>query len=94
MVALYCDDKKVKLSEDEFIKSKVDTSEMLTTLGEINSEYQALDFGSNSQPLYVLLGSDGKRLPGTQRRNYDTDIDAFVQFLDEGKAAYQQKFGK
>ncbi len=94
VVALYCDDKKVKLSEDQYVTSKIDPEEQLTTLGEINSEYQQLKYGSNSQPLYVLLGTDGKKLPGVPKRNYNLDIDEFVKFLEDGKAAYNKKYNK
>ena len=71
---------------------KRDTTEMLTTVGKINSEYQAIEFSSNSQPQYVLMGPDGKKLPGVQPRAYNTNIDEFIDFLDAGKKAFDSKY--
>jgi thiol:disulfide interchange protein DsbD len=41
-------------------------------------------YQSNTQPLYVLLGPDGKLL--TPPRSYDLDVEGFVKFLESGKA--------
>ena len=92
MVALYCDDKKIKLAENEWVESVRSPGEVLKTIGEINSEYQAIEFSSNSQPQYILMGLDGKKLSGVQPRAYNTNIDEFVEFLDAGIEAFNKKY--
>jgi thiol:disulfide interchange protein DsbD len=45
-------------------------------------------YQSNTQPLYVLLGPDGKLL--TPPRSYDLDVEGFVRFLDGAKLAMKK----
>ncbi len=90
MVALYCDDRKVKLTEDEWVQSK-DGTEMLKNVGDINKDYQINEFNSNQQPRYVLMDWEGNKLVPT--RAFNLNIDEFVDFLDEGKATFDQKYG-
>ena len=47
---------------------------------------QASKFGANAQPFYVLLDNAGH--PLTTSRSYDEDIEAYVNFLEEGLAEY------
>ena len=82
VVAIYVDD-KTELPESDWYVSKNDGREK-KTIGKQNADLQVAQYGSNSQPLYVLLSPDGKLL--TQPRSYNLNVQEFVQFLDEGKA--------
>ena len=82
--ALYSDDKKV-LPEEEWVTT--DAGKVLKSLGKINSYYALKTYGVNAQPYYVLQGVDGQ--PLVEPRGYDLDVDAFVQFLESGVAAYR-----
>ena len=53
-------------------------------LGSINSAFAQERWGVNAQPGYILLSPDGKTVLAGPR-GYDTDIDAFVEFLNQGK---------
>ena len=68
--ALYVDD-----------KTKVDGGERL---GSKNIKLAQERWGVNAQPGYILLSPDGKTVLAGPR-GYDTDIDAFVEFLNQGK---------
>ena len=57
-------------------------------IGERNSEIQANEFKTNSQPFYVILDGDRKQMGGSQV--YDLNVENFVKFLDEGKAAFEK----
>lgn len=54
-------------------------------LGSINSAFAQERWGVNAQPGYILLSPDGKTVLAGPR-GYNTDIDAFVEFLNKGKA--------
>jgi thiol:disulfide interchange protein DsbD len=86
VLALYVDD-KYKLPENEWVKSTYD-GKMKKTIGKKFADFQITKFGTNAQPFYVLLSPDGDVL--TQPRAYDLDIDAFVNFLDEGLKNFKE----
>jgi len=88
IIALYVDDKKIKLPEDEWVTSSFD-GKIKKTLGRKNADFQITKYNQNSQPLYVLLDNDGELLAPT--RSYNLDVDAFVDFLDKGKEKYYNK---
>jgi thiol:disulfide interchange protein DsbD len=82
VVALYCDD-KMKVDESEWITVGDKT---LTTMGKINSYIAFSKYGVNAQPCYILEGLNGELL--ADPRGYDTDIEAFIKFLEQGKANF------
>ncbi len=85
VLALYVDD-KTELPAAEHYTSKAD-GKVKDTIGEQNLDRQITQFGSNAQPHYCLLDSEGKLL--LPPRAYDLDAGAFAQFLEAGKAAYR-----
>ena len=52
-------------------------------LGAINSKLAQDKWGVNAQPGYIILTPEGEQIAGP--RGYNTDIDGFVNFLNEGK---------
>lgn len=54
-------------------------------LGSINAAFAQERWGVNAQPGYILLSPDGETVLAGPR-GYNTDIDAFVKFLEKGKA--------
>ncbi|MCY7349224.1 MAG: thioredoxin family protein [Cytophagaceae bacterium] len=87
VVALYVDD-KTELPEAEHYVSKVD-GKTKRTIGAQNLDFQISRFGSNAQPHYCLVDSNGNLLG--QPRAYNLDSEVFTQFLDRGKLAFQGK---
>ena len=84
IVALYSDDKKV-LPESEWIATP--DGRTLKSIGKINAYLAHKRFGINSQPYYLILGPDEQPLvPG---RGYNLDVQAFVDFLEEGLLNYR-----
>ncbi|MBO5672131.1 MAG: thioredoxin family protein [Alistipes sp.] len=53
-------------------------------LGSINSKFAQDRWGVNAQPGYILLSPDGETVLAGPR-GYNTDIEAFVAFLQKGK---------
>ena len=52
-------------------------------LGAINSKLAQDKWGVNAQPGYIILTPEGEQIAGP--RGYNTDIEGFVNFLNEGK---------
>ena len=55
-------------------------------LGSINSKFAQDRWGVNAQPGYILLSPDGETVLAGPR-GYDTNIEAFVEFLNTAKNA-------
>ena len=84
LVSLYVDD-KTPLPENEVYKSET-TGKMVKTYGNKWSDLQTRRFGTNSQPLYVLLDHDEELLVSPTA--YDPDVEKYIRFLDSGKEAF------
>ncbi|MCH5220307.1 MAG: thioredoxin family protein [Muribaculaceae bacterium] len=60
----------------------------ITTTGEKWSYLQRHKFNTNSQPYYVLLTGQGQML--APARQYDENVEAFVEWLHEGLEAFSR----
>ena len=87
MVALYIDE-RLELPESKWYTSSYDGKEK-KTLGKQNADFQITRFNNNAQPYYAILDHQEQLL--ATPRGYDTDISAFVAFLDGAKAKFQSK---
>ena len=85
MVALYIDE-RLELPESKWYTSSYDGKEK-KTLGKQNADFQITRFNNNAQPYYVILDHQEQLL--ATPRSYNTDIAAFVEFLDGAKARFQ-----
>jgi thiol:disulfide interchange protein len=88
VVALYVDDKVIKLPESQWVTSTYD-GKVKKTLGKKYQDFQITRFGQNTQPQYALLDTDGSLLIPT--RSYDLNIDSFIDFLDKGKKEFESR---
>ncbi|MBN2663374.1 MAG: thioredoxin family protein [Bacteroidales bacterium] len=86
ILSLYVDDKTIMVSERFWFTSVAD-GKLKKELGKQNADIQIVNFNQNSQPLYALIDHKGNVLAPT--RSFDTDIDAFVEFLEQGKEQYK-----
>jgi thiol:disulfide interchange protein DsbD len=64
----------------------------INTVGDKWSYLQRHKFGINSQPYYVLLDNDGN--PLAPARVYDENLDAFVDWLNNGVDKYNSAQSK
>lgn len=87
IAALYVDDKVIEMPEAEWYTNK--QGRQVKLLGRKNTEIQIEKFKANAQPYYVILDQNGNLM--VPPRAYDLDIEAFIKFLDEGVAAFNQK---
>lgn len=85
MVALYIDE-RLELPESKWYTSEYD-GKIKKTLGKQHADFQITRFKNNAQPYYIILDHEEKLL--AQPRSYDTDIAAFIAFLDQAKAEFE-----
>lgn len=78
--SLFADDKKVVDSSDWVT---TEDGKVLKTLGKINSYFAMKRFGVNAQPYYTILDPETEK-PKAPSRGYNLDVEAFVEFLEEG----------
>jgi len=87
VVALYVDDKNIKLPEGQQIKDE--DGDPITTLGGKNMFIQNTMYKENSQPCYFIVDHDGSVLAGPTY--YEKNVDKYMDFLKSGIKAYQEK---
>lgn len=88
LISLYVDD-KTKLTEPIEVKDAKGNTHTLRTIGDKWSYLQTYKFGANAQPFYVTLDDDGNALSGPF--TYKEDVQAYLDFLDKGLNAYENK---
>ena len=88
LISLYVDD-KTPLPEQISVTDTDGTQRTLRTVGDKWSYLQRHKFGSNTQPMYILLDNDGMPLTGS--RSYDEDISEYMDFLQRGLDAYGER---
>ena len=87
VVALYVDDKNIKLPEGQQITDQ--DGDPITTLGGKNMFIQNTIYKENSQPCYFIVDNDGSVLAGPTY--YEKDVNRYMEFLKSGIIAYQEK---
>ena len=103
IISLYVDDKKeldeslwytsdkihfaTKYNLPKAIESPNYDDKVKKTIGKQNADLQIIMFNNNAQPYYLLLDHDGKKL--AEPKAYDKEWKNFVEFLDEGKKAFE-----
>ena len=87
LISLYVDD-KTPLPEQITVKDTDGTDRTLRTVGDKWSYLQRHKFGSNTQPMYILLDNEGMPLTGS--RSYDEDINEYIDFLKTGLDNYNK----
>ena len=81
LISLYVDDKR-KLPQNEVRESKLRPGKNLKYIGQKWSEFQAIRFGTNTQPFYALLAHDEELL--NTPVGYTPDTEEYLQWMKEG----------
>lgn len=94
LLQLVVDDKAELKPGEQFTSAY--SGRKITNLGAKWSDLEASRFNANSQPLYVMMDSDGKLLTGKDGKEIapspaDYDISSYLKFLDSGIDAYHSK---
>ena len=92
LVSLYVDDKKELPPTMKFVhQTKEGREKDINTVGDKWAAFETENFKINSQPYYVLLGTDETLL--NNPRGYTPDVEEYKQWLQCGIAAFK-KTGK
>jgi thiol:disulfide interchange protein DsbD len=86
IIALYTDD-FTELPEKQWVKSSFD-GKLKKTIGEINSDFQAVHFKTNTVPMYVIIDNEGNTI--SKPVGFNSDIKIFNDFLQTGKNGYNK----
>ena len=86
LISLYVDDKRA-LEEDEVVESKLNPGKQLRYIGQKWSELQTIKYKTNSQPYYVLMGTNEENLIDPVA--YTPDVDEYYNWLREGIRAFK-----
>lgn len=90
LISLYVDDKKELPEAEQIEVERVQGgTRKLRNYGHKWAHFQTKYFGTNSQPYYALLSSDGTKLLNTPVA-YTPDVESYANFLECGKEASQQ----
>jgi thiol:disulfide interchange protein DsbD len=90
VVALYVDDKAELPAAEQYVSAR--DKQLKTTLGKRNADLQITRYGFNAQPYYVVLDpNDASDKPLVAPVAYEPSVAKFGEFLDRGKAQYQQR---
>ena len=81
LISLYVDDKR-KLPESEILESKLRPGKKLKYVGQKWSEFQAIKYGANAQPFYVLMNHNEENL--NEPAAYTPDVDEYHAWLKNG----------
>lgn len=87
IVSLYADERK-ELPESDWYTSKRD-GKVKKTIGEQNQDLQISKYNFSAQPQYVVIDGNENQLSGPNF--FDTDEQKFIDFLDNGKKAFEAK---
>ena len=87
LISLYVDD-KTPLAQPFEVTDAQGNRRTLRTVGAKWSYLQSHKFGANAQPFYVLLDNDGRPLGPS--RAYNEDVQAYLDFLQEGLSRYRR----
>ena len=87
---VWSDDRVLPILREDFIICALYVDDMTKVeggkrLGSKNAAFAQERWGVNAQPGYILLAPDGETVLAGPR-GYNTDIDGFVAFLNQGKA--------
>lgn len=85
MVELFVDDRTQLPREEQYVSEY--SGKRIRTIGNKNSDFQAAAFNSNSQPLYVIVDTEGNVLiPPT---GADYNVNSYAAYLQHGIEAFK-----
>ncbi len=87
LIQLYIDDKTELPADEQYVSDF--SGKKIKSIGNKWSDFQATKFNSNSQPFYVLLDGNGKKLLDPKGAVYN--VDSYMDYLKEGLRIYKSK---
>ncbi len=85
-ISLFVDDRTSLPESEQFVSSSLGRERTIRTIGQKWSVFQAERYNINTQPYYVILNHEEQLL--APPRGYDLNIQAYIEFLEEGKSNF------
>jgi thiol:disulfide interchange protein DsbD len=82
IIALYVDSRESLPEDKQYVSTNGGKERKIKTVGQKWSDFQSSRYGVNALPYYILLDHNEKML--AEPRAYDTNVDAFAEFLNKG----------
>jgi thiol:disulfide interchange protein len=86
-ISLFVDDRTVLPESEQFVSSSMGRERTIRTVGQKWSVFQAERYNINTQPYYIILDHNEQLL--APPRGYDLNIQAYLEFLEEGLANFR-----
>ncbi|MCF6280412.1 MAG: thioredoxin family protein [Flavobacteriaceae bacterium] len=86
LISLYVDDKR-SLAEGDVVDSKLNPGKKLRFIGQKWSELQAIKYGTNAQPFYVLIDHNEENL--NDPVGYTPNVDEYYNWLEDGLSNFK-----
>ncbi len=87
LVSLYVDESTELPEAEQYTNKKGDK---ITTIGELNLDYEISKFGFNAQPLYMFLDNDGNPLSDI-KYGYNSNTRKFIDHLETVRKEYMKR---
>jgi thiol:disulfide interchange protein len=88
IISLYVDERTALPKDQQYVSDLGGKERNIRTVGAKWSDFQARNYGVNSQPYYVLLDHNEKKL--AEPYGFNTNVERFLSFLNKGL----ENFGK
>ena len=86
MVELFVDDRTELAPQEQYVSEY--SGKRIRTIGAKNSDFQAAAFDSNSQPLYVIVDTEGNVLIPPSGADYN--VNSYAAYLQKGIDVFKQ----
>lgn len=88
LISLYVDERSELPADEQYVSSF--NNKKVTRIGQKWSDFQAMHYGTNAQPYYVILNHDSME-PLNGSAAYDPNIQKFKDWLDEGVSLFHNQ---
>lgn len=85
LVSLYCDDDKAL--DEQYVSTS--RNKKIKNVGNKWADFQIVNFGKNSQPLYIMMTAEEELLGNP--KGYDSSVDDYIEFMDCGMDVYNKQ---
>jgi thiol:disulfide interchange protein len=82
IISLYVDERTALPPDEQYVSDLGGRERKIRTVGAKWSDFQASNYGVNSQPYYVLLDHSENKL--AKPYSFNTNVDQFIDFLNTG----------
>jgi thiol:disulfide interchange protein len=87
-ISLFVDDRTLLPEDQQFTDNSSGRTREIRRVGQKWSLFQAERYGINTQPYYIILDHNENTLVAP--RSYNTSIEGYIEFLDEGLEKFKQ----